>query len=192
MMSLGSHRNTITISFGLAGLLVCGLALSQPADWRSRVSPGLELTSHLNDRLDIRFGIHNDRHYVSNARVSGLNDTDQTPVVSAMVDWSPYDGGFRMTGGATYGEDLFGESSIPMPEFSADDVQTYVGLGYDNDFGTQGRLGLSLDMGLTFDSVSGSTVDAVGDNDLENAELGSRFESFRYTPSFSAGVEYRF
>ena len=177
-------------AIALLGLMGSCLAVAQPADWSSRISPGLELTSHLNDRLDIRFGVNDDYH-VTNTHGLSLNGAEQSPVLSAMVDWSIYDGGFRMTGGAVYGEELFSDATVPVPEISADDMQTYVGLGYDNDFGTNGRLGLSLDMGLTFDSVSGSSMD-VSDDDLEDAELGSRFESFRYTPSFSAGVEYRF
>lgn len=191
MSSVNGQRSTILVTIGLFSLLAPCVAFAQPADWSSRVSPGLELTSHLNDRLDIRFGV-NDEHHVINTHGLTLDGSEQTPVLSAMVDWSVHDGGFRMTGGAVYGEELFSESSVPVPEISTDDMQTYVGVGYDNDFGTNGRLGLSLDMGLTFDSVSGSSMDALDDDDLEDAELGSRFESFRYTPSFSAGVEYRF
>lgn len=177
---------------GLVAVLATPVAHAQPSDWGARISPGLELTSHLNDRLDIRFGVNSDDRPLAGEDTMEWDTSANTPVLSAMVDWSLHDGGLRMTGGALYGEDLFDESTIPTPEFSADDMQTYVGVGYDNDFGTNGRLGLSLDMGLTFDSVSGSSVEQGVDNTVEDAELGSRFQSFRYTPSFSAGVEYRF
>ena len=175
-------------------LLVGSSVHAQTTDWSAGLHPELELTSHLNDRLDIRFGVNTERAWPERRDAFALASGDDTPVFSALVDWSVADGGLRMTGGAIYGNELFSSDDLlPAPQFSAEDMRTYVGVGYDNDFGTNGRFGLSLDMGLTFDSVP-ATGDALpGSAGADTGgDLGNRFESLRYTPSFSAGVEYRF
>ena len=166
----------------------------QSPDWRLGVQPELELTSHLSDRLDIRFGVNRDSSDIGTARRPSFSLVDESMQFSALVDWSIHDSGLRMTGGALYGEELLETSSFSMPGFDTEDMRTYLGVGWDNDLGTQGRLGLSLDMGLTFEGVAGtldsgrSTSSAAASSSM----LGDTFESFRYTPSFSAGVEYRF
>ncbi len=192
---MGTLSRHLCVSLlGLSLVTASSTAFAEMADWSGGVQPELELTSHLNDRLDIRFGVNVDRPVEHGYRTSGFASDHDGPLFSALVDWSPSDGGLRMTGGALYGEHLFSSGDIiPMPDLSIDAMRPYVGVGYDNDFGTNGRFGLSLDMGLTFNSVSstGPSTDTQ-DDEPSDAALGSRFESFRYTPSFSAGVEYRF
>ena len=168
-------------------------AYAQSPDWRLGLQPELELTSHLSERLDIRFGVNRERSALDPAHRTAFSLVDESMQFSAMVDWSLHDSGLRMTGGALYGEEFLEADSFRMPDFDAEDMRTYLGVGWDNDFGTQGRLGLSLDMGLTFEGVT-DTLDAQNAPGAaaDRAMLGDTFESFRYSPSFSAGVEYRF
>lgn len=126
---------------------------------------------------------------------------------SALVDWELAPGGVRVTGGALYGD--LGWSALrsdqvtlgartgaaPLEDFTGSTVTPYLGLGWDKHFGDEGRLGLQLDMGFVFEGVP--AVNGEGDenslNSLEEeATLRQSFESFRYTPMFSAGVQYRF
>ena len=187
----------------MTGKLVAAVAMAwvaapvvhaQSPDWRLGVQPELELTSHLSERLDIRFGVNRESPGIGSARRTAFSLVDESMQFSALVDWSLHESGLRMTGGALYGEELLDANSFSMPGLDAEDMRTYLGVGWDNDLGTQGRLGLSLDMGLTFEGVA-DTLDAgrSSPNAAANSTmLGDTFESFRYTPSFSAGVEYRF
>ena len=113
---------------------------------------------------------------------------------SALVDWSLSDNGLRMRGGARYGDTPANSASWSLSAIERENVQTYVGVGWDNGISHDGRLGLSLDMGLSFESVAGADETETGSDAMltDDSGLGSTFESFRYTPSVSAGLEYRF
>mgnify|MGYP000353010648 CR=1 FL=1 len=179
----------------LATLLLAAAPMVQAESsaWRTALQPDLELTSHLSDRLDIRFGVNRDRPGRDVTRRSQFSLVDESMQFSAMLDWSLHRSGLRMTGGALYDDALIESQSLGMPQLDPEEMRTYFGVGWDNDFGTQGRLGLSLDMGLTFESVGDPLdADAAAPEAANSAFLGDTFESFRYTPSFSAGVEYRF
>lgn len=172
------------------------------AAWSSSIQPRLELTTHLTEQLNIRFGINRFEEQRRPLAELGpdMNLTDEDFAASALVDWEFAPGGLRMTGGALYGDLGWGSGNLDGwtrsrgPGGSGlDDFRTYVGLGWDADFGSEQRLGLQLDLGVAFEGVP---IDSSADGELlraqEDAELGQRFESFRYVPMFSAGVEYRF
>jgi len=169
------------------------LAFAQSSDWTRALQPELELTSHLNDRLDIRFGITADRGAVESDRGPIFSLGEETMQFSALVDYSLHSNGLRMTGGALYDDQWLGDDGFGLPTLSAKDMRTYVGVGWDNDLGSNGRFGLSLDMGLTFEAMNETVnMDSDTPQGADDAILGSTFENFLYTPSFSAGVEVRF
>jgi hypothetical protein len=177
--------------FAISGTSV---ALAQSPDWRTALQPELELSSHLNEKLNIRFGVNHERGVPLSRERPVFELMDESMQFSALVDWSLHDSGLRMTGGALYDDEISSDSDLPVPTLSSEHMSTYVGLGWDNDFGTRGRFGLSLDMGLTLDeTVTTTPVESTAtDTAAEDASLSSTFESFRYEPSFSAGLEYRF
>lgn len=192
-------------SWPLAALLLAAgspVLAQDNAAWSSSVQPRLELTAHLTEQLNIRFGIN--RFEDTRRPLAELEpDMDVTGddfAASALVDWEFAPGGLRMTGGALYGDLGWGSGNLDgwtrsggLDGDGVDDLRTYVGFGWDADFGREQRLGLQLDLGVAFEGVP---VDGSADGELlraqEDAELGQRFESFRYVPMFSAGVEYRF
>ncbi len=178
----------------LAITVSSGVAQAQNSEWTRALQPELELTSHLSDRLNIRFGITAERETAETDRGPMFTLGEESMQFSALVDYSLHSSGLRMTGGALYGENWLTEDPLDMPSLSSEDMRTYVGVGWDNDFGTDGRFGLSLDMGLTFEGVAdtASTPDGESVSLANDAPLDNTFENFRYTPSFSAGVEYRF
>ena len=167
---------------------------AQPVDWQLNDVPGGELTAQLNDRLDIHFGVPDRpvrRDVLSRSAASLL---DREFAFSALVDWSFSDYGLRMRGGARYDDARMDSESWSLSAIERDDIQTYVGVGWDNGVSHDGRLGLSLDMGLSFESVADSNGTGIGTDAMPTTDssLGNTFESFRYTPSVSAGLEYRF
>ena len=177
----------------LLGLSSTGIVFAQSTDWQRALQPDLELSAHLSERLNVRFGVNQEHTPSPLSTHSAFQLLDEGMQFSALLDWSFNNSGMRMTGGALYGDEFAMQSDLPLDALDSDHVSTYVGVGWDNDFGTRGRFGLSLDMGLTFDEATtplGS--DESIDTTAEDASLGGTFQSFRYEPSFSAGVEYRF
>lgn len=167
---------------------------AQPVDWQSSDASGPELTAHLNDRLDIRFGVSDRSVRQDDPAKPAFSLMDEEFAFSALVDWSFNDNGLRMRGGARYDDALASKESWSFSAIDRENIQTYVGIGWDNGISRDGRLGLSLDMGLSFESVAGADE---ADQDAsamltDDSGLGSTFESLRYTPSVSAGLEYRF
>ncbi len=187
---------------GLQTIGICSALLALPAtsayaqtsNWSAGVQPDLELTSHLSERLDIRFGVNREPTGIDPLERPAFAFGEESMRFSALVDWSVHQSGIRLTGGALYDDDLFASSDSLVPEFDRNDMSTYVGVGWDNDFGSEGRFGLSLDMGLTFEGVSEplSLEPSLNQPKGDDSSLGNTFKSFQYTPSFSAGVEYRF
>lgn len=177
---------------GLTGTLITAPAYG--SGWVAGEQTQLELTARLSERLDIRFGVSTtDAGDLSADAADHAFEGGTGSAISTMVDWSPAGSGIRMTGGMLYDDDVFSDSRGLLPEVNGDELRSYVGIGYDGDFGAEGRLGLSIDMGLTFESLPGGIGNEnFSDRNAEDAILGSRFESFRTTPSVSAGVEYRF
>ncbi len=191
-VGMKTWKPLLAIATVAGSLLVAGPAFA--TGWAAGDQPDLELTARLSERLDIRFGVSttDPEPLLTDAADRALNGSTPT-AVSTMVDWSFNDTGMRMTGGMLYGANLLSEGFNPLASLNGDDMRSYVGIGYDGDLGMEGRLGLSIDMGLTFDSLPGTTgASSSSDRAEQDAILGSRFESFRTSPSVSAGVEYRF
>lgn len=170
----------------------------------TRTTPSLK--AHLSNRLDFRASLPRrpeenigfDHMGRSSARM--LGDPRDT---KALLDWDLDADGLRMTGGALQRN---GGDEVPMALEGAtterNQVQLdkpwrpYIGLGWDYAANDNKRLDIQLDMGLVFDNLgSSSGEDAANDAPSlldQEALLRQEFESFRYSPAFSAGLEYRF
>ncbi|MEX0372588.1 hypothetical protein FPL11_03280 [Spiribacter aquaticus] len=183
---------------GFGALALCiamaAPAYAQPVDWQLAPSAGQELTAHLNERLDIQFGVTHSGTPSERPASSGFGALSDEFAFSALVDWSFSDEGLRMRGGARYGDQDPAKDSWQFSAIERENIQTYLGVGWDSNFTDDERFGLSLDMGLAFESVRGTdTVEGDTPRNLsDQTGLGSMFESLRYTPSVSAGLEYRF
>lgn len=208
----------------LGGVLALALpGISRAEDrvgWHSPMRPQLELSSKLTEQLDIRFGINqlSQDHQTSNSDYAMPLDDASGLGASALIDWRPpTNSGLRLTGGALYGSlgwsslddrwltgsrytsygTVAGAGADGKPG-AANPLTPYLGFGWDNDFGAEGRFGLQLDLGVMFQSVptrnsSGDSTDSTSVQQLrEDTRLSETFESFRYTPMFSAGFRYRF
>ncbi|RZU98487.1 hypothetical protein [Spiribacter vilamensis] len=167
---------------------------AQPVDWQSNGALEPELTARLNDRLDIRFGVSDRPVRRNDLSHSAFDLMGDELAFSALIDWSFSDNGLRMRGGARYGDIPENAESWSPSAIKRDNIQTYVGVGWDNNISRDGRLGLSLDMGLSFESIPDADGAETGSGAAltDDSGLGSTFESFRYKPSVSAGLEYRF
>ncbi len=199
-------------------LLLLGSTLGVPAtaragdllDLHGEDSPfrnRLELVRHLTDRLNLRFGIASGHAHHQHLRGQPLVSESWAEEfsASALVDWSFSPWGLRLTGGALYGVDSSyrdveaSDSARPRERMLEEQqsVSPYFGLGLSNEFGSEGRFGLQLDLGLAFEALpagdAGETTDGPANaSGTLDGRLGSFFEGMSYTPVLSAGFRYRF
>lgn len=182
--------------------------------WHSPMHPQFELATQLSHQLDLRFGINRfEALSLTNQLQSALADeTIPTFSASALVDWQVLPGGLHLTGGALYGDlgwsylehtnGFAAERSYMVSSYALDrdrsrmdKIKPYLGLGWKNQFGPNERFRLQLDLGLVFQSVPPEGEGSLSSNYIGNSDdvrLGQTFQSFRYTPLFSAGFRYRF
>lgn len=164
------------------------------------------LTAHLSERLNFRASFPEaarqgpgefERSYRSSANLWGTRAE-----ATALMDWGLDVKGLRVTGGALQEREPFGRNAAAlgqqrMPDTAIGDSERwrpYLGLGWDNSMDRANRLGIQLDIGVIFDGVGlDQSVSGDGKGLLDRQDfLREEFQSFRYTPSISADVEYRF
>jgi hypothetical protein len=133
---------------------------------------GVELTAGLGSRVNVRVGAHGGSY--DDRRVADDIEYDATAEVragTALLDWHPGGGSFRLSGGAVFnGNEVEGESLPPASGFYEignaqvpvallgtlrgkvewDSVAPYAGLGFGNPFGGDGGWSFGLDLGVIF------------------------------------------
>ncbi len=141
---------------------------------------GVELTLGLSRQLNARLGAngysYSDRREVSDIEYDG---EAKLRTGTALLDWHPGGGGFRLTGGAVYNDTTFEASSlppasgiydiggVPVPaslvgtldataEF--DPVVPYAGLGWGNAVAANKRVGFFIDLGVVFQGKADVTL----------------------------------
>jgi len=198
-------RAQVTLITALLGAGTPGFALAEGGrSFDTTLQPELELTAHLSDQLNVRFGLRDRDAYDSRPGLNANTTATGHMTASALVDWQFAAESLRLTGGAFYGNGRGpalgdGRAATPSPGNNRTTWQSerrlnpYLGLGWDHELGETQRLSLQLDLGLMFDSFAGDTGTGNGATAAENeAFMQERFDSFRSTPMFSAGMRYRF
>jgi hypothetical protein len=141
--------------------------------------------------------------------------------VSALLDWHPLGGSFRISGGVLYSEnsiDVEAKSSLTYEigdttytaaqvgsltgEVEFNDMVPYLGIGWDTSFGKSNRFGFIADLGAIYQDspiVEFTTTGPVSSlpsfrNDLakEEENLQEDIDSYKYYPVISLGFNYRF
>lgn len=101
-------------------------------------------------------------------------------LITALVDWHPYQRGFRLTGGLVYnnnklkgdllpkqsytvGGDIYSPEDLGTltSEFTFNPIAPYMAIGYGNAF-TGSRFGLNLDIGLIYQAAPKVSLQAEG------------------------------
>ena len=188
----------------------------------STLGAGLEVEGVLFDSLGARLGVN----YLS-YDYSGTEDDIEynfdlsLETLSLLLDWHPFQGPFRISGGGIYNNnhlDLKAKSSTTYEignttytatqigmldgEIDFNDIAPYLGLGWDTSFGKKNRIGFLFELGVMYQdspdvdlSVSGSvSSDQAFLNDLakEEKNLQDDLDSFKYYPVIAVGLNYRF
>lgn len=218
-MGVGGKMRTHSVASLTAAILLAAVQTAGAGDddamaWHSPMHPQLELTAPLSNQLNFRFGINRFDTFSPTDQLQSALANETTPVfsASALVDWQVLPGGLHLTGGALYGglgwsylEHTGGfaaersymiTSALDRDGNQLDRVKPYLGLGWNNQFGPEGRFRLQLDLGLVFQNIPPGSEDSLNSdyagNPRDDATLWQTFQSFRYTPLFSAGFRYQF
>lgn len=181
---------------------------------------GGDLTLNLGERINLRGGINW-------ARLTSDIDLDEADIESdiewntfpVLLDWHPFESVFRLTGGVIFNANEVKFTGTPKEAIrfngtdysldsldggiTFDDVAGYVGLGFGNAVGDDGRWHVACDIGVmiqgspdvdltatasnaAFQSMLNNDVDAAVDTFLDDNE--DKVAIFGFYPVISIGV----
>jgi len=208
----------------LAGASAQAAAAAAVTVHGSSLGLGAGLTVGLTEQLNLR-GQFNSFSYDFDDEASDIDyDFDlELGSVGAMVDWHPGGGGFRLSAGfylndnevngtgepttatVEIGDAIFDTADVGTltADLGFDDVAPYLGIGWGNAVGREGRLGIALDIGVLLQGEPDVNFRAVGANpaiqDLidaevaqEEAEIQDDIDEFDLYPVITLGLNYRF
>jgi len=194
----------LVLGFSPLSLHAVDFAASAPA-----ASLGAEFTTTFSRTINGRLGI--------NALDVGLAQLNQQNASynldfglnswSALLDWHPFKGGFRFSGGVLHNEANEGQQVDPYTGLvtrnalsgnelgslnSVVDVEgttPYLGIGWGNALTKSGRLGLLVDLGVVFqDDADIDLSSGIG----QDVSLSNALDGDGYLPVFSLGLSYQF
>lgn len=197
-------------AFLIVAAFVAPVSLSQAAgidflaDSASPQGLGSDFTTTFSQTVNGRLGINAlsfdsgaiDEHDIARGVEPGLRTW------SALVDWHPFQGDFRFSGGllhngadlgaiagadgALAGVDIGGLNSAL--DFAG--TAPYIGVGWGNPLNKEGRLGLLMDVGVLVQD--NTDIGLAADSFESDFLLGNSLTGFNYQPVFSLGVSYQF
>ena len=189
----------------------------------STLGAGVEFDKAINEYLGIRLGL-NYFQYDSTVSVDDIEYDSSVNLQSggAIVDWYPFAGAFRLTGGimlngndgdvsATPDKPVYVGDTVYTPQqvgtlsgsFSFDTLAPYAGIGWTSNRDKGEGLSFAFDIGVLFQGApsidnyhaSGPIADNPGfqlDIDKEVTKLEDDLDSFRYYPVVALTLMYRF
>ena len=182
---------------------------------------GGDVTIGANDYFGVRLGA-NGLNYSGSSSIennSSIYGDFEWLTYSALLDVYPFGGGFRLSGGGMLNKnkvklqaDLDKPVELDGNDFSLSDLHgevtfantaPYLGIGYGNAVGADGRWHFACDFGVMFQGspkVSASAtasdpalqpaVDAAMANEI--SKIQNDANAFKYYPVISVGISYRF
>ena len=184
---------------------------------------GADLTARLADTANARFGYHAFDWTIhfnkGDANADRIDGTLDWQTIGALFDWHPFAGGFRTSAGAFFNNNEIRITAPSGATVSINDVDykiasldgkvtfnkvsPYIGIGYGNAVGADGRFHLSLDIGVLYHGSPNVSLNATSSNaalqDRMNADLEeeakdieNKAKSFNVWPVLAIGISYRF
>jgi len=181
---------------------------------------GGEATVGVNDYLGFRLGINALNAGPTLERDEGSVKTDlEWLSYGLLADIHLFGGGFRVSGGGLINKNKFKLSAdttqsvtLDGQQYSLDSVNgevtfqelaPYIGIGYGNAVGADGRWHFSCDFGVMFQGEPQVSVTATASDPAlqpavdealshEVAQIQENASDFKYYPVISVGVSYRF
>ncbi len=183
---------------------------------------GMEVGRSFSDSISGRIGV-NYFTYDYSATESDIeyNFDLSLKSLSVLLDWHPFQGSFRISGGVLYnGNKIEADAKssdtydIGDKTYTAEQVGTldgkidfdavapYLGLGWDTSFGKKNGFGFLFEIGAIYQGSPKADLSASGpiagnqefiDNlAKEESNLQSNLDDFKYYPVATVGLSYRF
>lgn len=183
---------------------------------------GLETAMNLNENFNARLGM-NAFEYDYDGQESGIDYDFEFSLltVAGLLDWFPFEQGFRITGGVMLNDNTVDFKATPTGSYNIggvtytaaevgsltgdidfEDISPYLGVGWGNPFGTENSWSLNLDLGVMYQGTPEITYNTNGtlSNDptfranleRERQDVEDELDSFEFYPVFSIGISYRF
>ncbi len=183
---------------------------------------GLEVESSYMGMAGFRLGVN----YFTYDMTSTFDDVEYTvdltlKSLSAILDWHPFKGDFRISGGVLFnGNNVkidakptasyeIGDRTYTISEIGTlkgdidfNDMAPYLGIGWDTSFGRDNLFGLAFELGAVYQGSPEVNLSADGpissdptfQSNLAKEEEKQQedLDSFKYYPVISLGVNYRF
>ncbi len=216
--------NKVLITFALLFVFPFSLVYAQNISMALKASTlgvGLEAQKTFSDSFGGRIGINYFTYDYDGTKDDIDYNLDLNLLsVSALLDWHPFQGSFRISGGALYnGNDIdmdaktatsyqigdisYSSSDIGNLTGTVDfnDIAPYLGIGWDTTFGKSKKFGFLLELGAIYQgtpkvdlSISGPIATQAFLNDLQAEEdnLKKDLENFEYYPVLAVGFNYRY
>jgi hypothetical protein len=189
------------------------------------LGPGAELTVGLNEVLNTRIGLNKfwytyettaENDNVAADDLSAKLDLHTLPL---LLDWHPFKGGFRLSGGLILNSNKITLSTQPGDIIDFDDrefqvtsvdgvaefesVAPYLGIGVGNAVSAEGNWHIVFDLGVMFQGEPQIELSAVAANPAEQAALNAAVEKergdlqddaspFKYYPVLATGISRKF
>lgn len=183
---------------------------------------GVELERSFTEKISARVGINYFPY-----DYSGTEDDIEYEfeldlmTLGLFLDWHPYEGSFRLTGGVMYNGNSLDSTAKPAAAFEIGDqiypaalvgtldgeidfneIAPYVGLGWNTAFGKDRNWGFIFELGVMFQGTPKADLSATGPIALDpefQAELAKEeknlqddLDGFEFYPNISVGFNYRF
>ncbi len=188
----------------------------------STLGAGLEAERTFSDSISGRIGVNYFTYnYVATINSTAYNFDLNLMTVSALVDWRPFKGSFRISGGVMYNDNHLDANAKSASNYSVgnavynndqvgnlagkiefNSIIPYLGLGWNPSFGKDKRFSLLIDLGVVYQGTPEVTLSADGtnennltfQNDLQQEEddLQSQLDGYEYYPVVGIGLSYRF
>ena len=183
---------------------------------------GLEVERSLTDKVSARVGINYFPYEYSGTEDDiDYNFELDLMTLGVFLDWHPFEGSFRLTGGLMYNNNSLDSTAksaatfdIGDQTYTGSDVGTlsgkidfnefvpYVGLGWNTAFGKDRHWGFICELGVIFQGSPKADLTATGpiasdsafmaDLAKEENNLQDDLDNFEYYPNISFGICYRF
>lgn len=188
----------------------------------STLGAGLEIENTLTDNIALRLGA-NYFSYDYNGTADGIDYDFELELqsFSALLDWHPFGGSFRISAGALYNQNEINAKSDPAASYDIggstytasqvgtlkgtvdfNEIAPYAGIGWDTSFGKDNCFGLLFEVGVIYQGSPKASLrasgpiagDATFQSELQKEEdsLQDDLDEFQWYPVIAAGLTYRF
>lgn len=218
-----AKKTIVAIAIFLFAFSTTGYAQSNSLGIKvSTLGLGLEVERSFSDSISGRIGVNYLTYSYSGTEDDIEYDFDLNLMsLSALLDWHPFKGSFRISGGAIYNgnnldakaktSDTFdiGDSTYTSAELGTlkgkidfNAIAPYLGLGWDTSFGKNKGFGFLFELGaiyqgspkvdLSADGLKASNSTFQSELAKEEKNLQSALNEFKVYPVIAIGLSYRF